>query len=209
MWLTLLGVLLVLVLLAWRTASSRVSLPCPAWLSWLVELDNPLFRNNRAQAIIEGLMIAPSMRVLDAGCGPGRLTIPLAKAVAPGGTVVALDLQPQMLVKTEKKAKAAGLANIVFEQGALGTGTFHAGPFDRAVLTTVLGEIPDQRSALSELFAALRGGGVLAITELIADPHFQRRRHVVALAEAVGFRERHRTGSALSYTLYLEKPQTP
>jgi ubiquinone/menaquinone biosynthesis C-methylase UbiE len=206
MWLILIGVLLV-AFLGWRAASSRVSLPCPSWLSWLVELDNPLLRNNRAQSIIEGLMIAPPMRVLDAGCGPGRLTIPLARAVAPGGTVVALDLQLEMLAKTEAKAKAAGLANVSFEQGALGIGIFHSGPFDRAVLTTVLGEIPDQRAALNEIFGALREGGVLAITEVIADPHFQTRRHVTALAGAVGFREKRRTGNALSYTLYLEKPR--
>lgn len=33
---------------------------------------------------------APGMRVLDAGCGPGRLAIPAARRVGPGGEVVAL-----------------------------------------------------------------------------------------------------------------------
>jgi ubiquinone/menaquinone biosynthesis C-methylase UbiE len=206
LWLAILAVLLVAVSIVWRLASSRASLPCPAWLSWLVELDNPLFRNNRAAAIIEGLAVADGMRALDVGCGPGRLTIPLARAVGPLGAVVALDLQPAMLAKAEAKARAAGVGNIVFRQGAIGAGGLDAGQFDRATLATVLGEVPDQRAALAEIFAALKPGGVLAVTEVIADPHFQSAPHVLRLAEAAGFRQRRRTGGALSYTLYLEKP---
>ena len=64
------------VFIAWRYISERVTLPCPPWLAFLVELDNPLFRNNRAATIIAGLDVKPGMRVLDVGCGPGRLTIP-------------------------------------------------------------------------------------------------------------------------------------
>ena len=207
LWLAIIAVFVVVVFVAWRLASNRASLPCPAWLSWLVELDNPLFRNNRAAAIIEGLAVAEGMRALDVGCRPGRLTIPLARAVGPVGAVVALDLQPAMLAKAEAKARAAGLANIAFRQGAIGAGAaLDLSGFDRATLATVLGEVPDQRAALADIFAALKPGGVLAVTEVIADPHFQSCPHVLRLAEAVGFRRRRRTGGALSYTLYLEKP---
>jgi len=192
--------------LVWRLSSSRVQVPCPAWLSWLVELDNPVFRNNRAAAIVAGLQLEPGMSVLDAGCGPGRLTLPMARAVAPSGSVVAFDLQGEMLAKVEARARAASLSNISYRQGALGSGAVGAGPFDRAVLATVLGEIPDQAAALGEIFAALKPGGMLAVTEVIADPHFQRRSRVLRLAEAAGFRETLRTGGALSYTLYLQKP---
>jgi len=206
LWFVVFAVLFVVVFIAWRLASNRASLPCPAWLSWLVELDNPLFRNNRAAAIIAGLELGPGMWALDAGCGPGRLTIPMARAVGPSGTVLAFDLQPAMLAKAEAKARVAGLGNIVFRQGAIGSDAFDAGAFDRATLATVLGEVPDQKGALAEIFATLKLGGVLAVTEVIADPHFQSRTHVVRLAEAVGFREMRRTGGALSYTVYLEKP---
>jgi len=206
LWLIAVAVLVVATFLAWRLASSRASLPCPAWLSWLVELDNPLFRNNRADAIIAGLELAPGMRCLDAGCGPGRLTLPMARAVGPAGAVLAFDLQDAMLAKVEARARAAGLGNIGLRQGALGSGALEAGAFDRATLATVLGEIPDQEAALAEIFAALEAGGVLAVTEVIADPHFQTRPHVLRLAQAAGFREPRLTGGALSYTLYLRKP---
>ncbi|MCA9099098.1 MAG: hypothetical protein KDA36_11950, partial [Planctomycetaceae bacterium] len=60
----------------WRFASRRQSLPCPVWLRWLVELDNPFTKTNRAAYIVETLAISKGMTILDAGCGPGRLTLP-------------------------------------------------------------------------------------------------------------------------------------
>jgi ubiquinone/menaquinone biosynthesis C-methylase UbiE len=198
--------LLLVVSVGWRLWSTRAALPCPSWLSWLVELDNPLFRTNRAAVIIAGLDLAPGAVALDAGCGPGRLTLPMARQVGEAGRVVAVDLQPEMLRKVEAKAKLAGLANIEFREGRLGAGALETSGFDRAVLVTVLGEIPDQRAALSELYGALKPGGVLAITEVIADPHFQPREAVLRLAREAGFREARRIGGRLSYTLYLEKP---
>ena len=65
----------------WRLASGRRSIPCPAWLSWMVELDNPFTKTNRAATIVERLDLQPGMAVLDVGCGPGRLTIPIATKV--------------------------------------------------------------------------------------------------------------------------------
>jgi ubiquinone/menaquinone biosynthesis C-methylase UbiE len=195
--------------IVWRLASNRQSVPCPAWLSWLVELDNPLFRNNRASATIAGLQLQPGTSVLDVGCGPGRLVIPLARRIGPSGTVVVFDLQPEMLARAEAKANAAGLSNLVFRHGEICSAALDPGTFDRATLATVLDEIPDHRGALAKIFAVLKPGGVLAVTEVIADPHFQLRTHVLRSAQSVGFREARRTGNPISYTLYLEKPALP
>lgn len=52
----------------WRLASRRQSLPCPVWLRWMVELDNPFTKTNRAAEIIRHLNLQPGMTVLDAGC---------------------------------------------------------------------------------------------------------------------------------------------
>ena len=53
----------------------------------------------------------------------------------------------------------------------------------------------------------LQPGGVLSVTEIIFDPHFQRQRTVVQLAETVGFREKALFGNRFAYTLLLEKPR--
>ncbi len=198
-------VLFVLVSLAWRLVSNRKSLPCPSWLGWMVEMDNPFTETNRASVILSLLGLQPGMKVLDAGCGPGRLSIPAAQAIGPQGELTAMDLQPGMLARVQEKAQAAGRSNIRFMQAGLGEGKLEKEVYDRAMLVTVLGEIPEQEAALKEIYAALKPGGILSITEVIFDPHFQGRESVRRMAGKVGFREIGFFGKRLAYTMHFEK----
>lgn len=197
---------IVLVAGIWRLASNRQSLPCPVWLRWMVELDNPFTKTNRAAFIVESLVLSEGMTVLDAGCGPGRLALPLAKGVGPTGKVLAVDIQQGMLDRASKKIEAAGLSNVKYLAAGLGDGKIPDGEFDRAVLVTVLGEIPNREAAFKELFTALKPGGILAVVEVIFDPHFQTRKSVTDLALATGFREKEFFGHKLAYVLHFQKP---
>jgi ubiquinone/menaquinone biosynthesis C-methylase UbiE len=198
--------LFLFVAVIWRLASRRQSLPCPVWLRWFVELDNPFTKTNRAANIVQHLDLQPGMAVLDVGCGPGRVTIPLARQVGPQGEVLAMDIQAGMLQRAQHKAQVAKLTNIRFLQAGVGAGQLEHNRFDRALLVTVLGEIPDRQAALKEIFAALKPGGLLSVTEIIFDPHFQRRSTVLRLATSVGFRTQTFFGNRIAYTLNLEKP---
>lgn len=203
-----LGVLLVSSGLGWRYASRRWSLPCPAWLAWVLE--NPLMETlASSRRIVEGLDLRPGMVVLDVGCGPGRVAIPAARRVGPDGTVIALDLQPAMLHKLLLRAAAADVHNIRPVLGAIGQGHLGEIMVDRAWMVTVLGEIPDRGQALREVYARLRPGGVLAIAEVVLDPHYQPVRTIRQLATANGFQIRRQTGTWATFTLYLVKPHMP
>ena len=179
----------------------RWSVPCQVWLRWLVELDNPFSKTNRAATIVERLHLRPSMAVLDVGCGPGRPAVPIAQQVGQHGYVVAMDIQPDML-----RPRAADLTNIRFLEAGAGDGKLGRDQFDRALLVTVLGEIPKPQAALREIFNALKPGGVLSVTEIIFDPHFQTQNTVRRLAEAVGFREQAFHGNRVAFTLNFAKP---
>lgn len=189
--------------LIWRLGARRFSLPCPSWLSWLLE--NPFDQGARVSASIRELDLRPGMRVLDAGCGPGRLTIPVALQVGPDGEVTALDIQPAMLQRARRRASAANLNNIQFLQAGLGEGKIERGRYDRALLVWVLGEIPDRQAALRELFHALKPEGILFVAEVIFDPHYQDRKTILRLAGSVGFHERACSGNRFAFTLSLGK----
>ncbi len=99
----------------------RRATPLSPRLFFLVE--NPLTEAFVGAPLLVGrLRLLPGMEVLDAGCGPGRLTVPLAKAVRPGGRVVALDAQPAMLEKLKGRLRAEGLKNVRPLLGELGEG---------------------------------------------------------------------------------------
>jgi len=192
------------VFFGWRLASKRRSLPCPAWLGWMV--DNR-FSRARTRRTLEQLELAPGMHVLDAGCGPGRITVPLAEAVGPEGTVLAVDIQPDMLRRAQAKASDAAVTNVTFLEAGLGAGQLPHAAFDRACLVTVLGEVPDKRAALEEIYASLKPGGFLLVGEVIGDPHYQSVGKVKELAHEVGFQPATRYGNWLAYSIRLDKPR--
>lgn len=199
---------IVLAVVSWQLASRGYWPTFPVWLRWLVELDNPFARANRAGVIVSQLELQPGMAVLDVGCGPGRLTIPVAKEVGPQGTVMAIDLQPGMLRRTKQKAEAAQLSNITYLRTRVGDGELMIDPVDRALLVTVLGEMSNQSAALRQIFDVLKPGGILSVTETVFDPHYVRRENVLQLATDVGFHEKACFGNRLAFTLHLEKPDT-
>jgi ubiquinone/menaquinone biosynthesis C-methylase UbiE len=178
--------------------------PCPTTFIWLL---NNLFTARYHARVVSRLELVPGLAVLDAGCGPGLLTVPIARAVGPQGSVLALDVQAAMIRRARQAVARAGLANVAFLEAGLGEGRLPAQSFDRALLVTVLGEIPDRRGALREIYSSLKPGGLLSVTETLPDPHYQPRRKVKALAQEAGFRLRGEFGNWFTFTVNLEKPR--
>jgi ubiquinone/menaquinone biosynthesis C-methylase UbiE len=185
----------------WRWASW----PCPSWLVPLLE--NPYFEAVAgAKLLLERAGVRPGMCVLDAGCGPGRVTLPAADLVGPSGSVIALDIQSGMLERLRQRLEAQGVNNVQLLLAGLGEGKLGQSRFDIAFLVTVLGEVPDKLSALQEIFRALRPGGVLSVTEVLPDPHYQTVSRVRELSTKAGFHESSTHDGWLSYTINLRKP---
>jgi ubiquinone/menaquinone biosynthesis C-methylase UbiE len=193
-------------ILWWRRESQRRALPCPSQLSWLLE--NPFMDAVAGTAAtLERIGLQPGERVLDIGSGPGRIAVPAAQRVGPEGSVTAVDVQPEMLARLAQRAAAAGVTNIESRLLDIAAGeSLTADHFDRAWLVTVLGEIPDKESALAHIYRALRPGGTMSITEVLPDPHYQRRATVLRLAHLAGFEPVQHWSNRLAYTQNFVKP---
>ncbi len=203
----IIGLILLAIAMAnlwWRWASGRRSLPCPTAFAWLLE--NPLMSGLiGTQLTLQRLALRPGQRVLEIGPGPGRLLIPAARRVLPGGRVVGLDIQPGMARRLVGRAAQAGLSNlhpVVGDARRLGLAPEC---FDLVFLCTVLGEFPERHVALGECWRVLKPGGVLSVSEIFPDPHFQSRRAVRRVAEAAGFRLQSIEGSWHFFTARFVK----
>lgn len=189
--------------LLWQRQRPR---PIPPTLTFLFE--NPLVEAFAgSELLVERLGLAPGMRVLDAGCGPGRLTIPVARAVEPTGEIVALDSQRAMLEELEHRLEAESITNVRTLEAGLGERALEREAFDRVLLAFVLGEVRDREAAGRELYAALRPGGILSVTEGFGDPDYRRPNSVRREVEPAGFELVERFGGFPVYTLNFRRPE--
>lgn len=196
---------LVLIWVGWRLGSRRTLLPCPAEFGWLVEIENPLARATRSERVVQQLAPTPGARVMDVGCGPGRVTLPLARAVGSTGEVIALDVQAAMLAKVAAKARAAGITNIRVVPADAGRAQVPVRSVDAAVMVMMLGEVPAKDPVLAFVHAALKPGGRLLIAESVFDPHYLRRDRVRTMAAAAGFTELDLAGNFFGYAIVFGK----
>jgi ubiquinone/menaquinone biosynthesis C-methylase UbiE len=170
----------------WRRASNRWQLPCPSLLGWALE--SRLYSRLAGTSItLDRMGLHPGQRVLEIGPGPGRLLIPAAQRVQPDGEAVGIEIQQRMIDLLMKRSKELGIGNVTAILGDAAQPHVEPESFDLVFLVTTLGEIPQRSAALAECFKALKSGGVLSITEIFGDPHYQSRAAVVRLAKEAGF----------------------
>jgi ubiquinone/menaquinone biosynthesis C-methylase UbiE len=158
---------------------------CPWWL--IRFFDNPLRRLVQNPEKILGGMVRPGDRCLDIGCGIGYFTIPLARLVGPSGSVVAVDIQREMLAGVRRRAEAAGLASRIQLHLANSSELQPGSGFDFALAFWMIHEVPDQEWMLREIQRQLKPGGRCLLVEPKAHVNRAEFQKTVALAERVGF----------------------
>ena len=116
--------------------------------------------------------LKPGQRVLDFGCGPGNISVGLARAVAPGGELHCVDMAQSQVELAQALAASQGLDNVRFHVADVTNLPFEDGFFDVAHGHDVLAHVPDTRAALSEVMRTLKPGGIIGCREMICESCF-------------------------------------
>ena len=129
-----------------------------------------LFRDTREaeeqpEAMLEALKINPGSTVADIGAGAGYTSLRLARRVGAGGTVLATDVQPQMLSMLRDNAKAAGVANIKPIRATQTDVKLPESAVDLALMVDVYHEASNPEALLGGIKKALKPGGRLVLVE--------------------------------------------
>ena len=182
----------------WRRNPSA----CPYNQRFWVQAPHPGITRKR---LMEALTLAPGERVLEIGPGTGYYTFDIAAAL-PEGQVDILDVQQRMLEHVMREANRRGVTNVRPTLADARNLPFQDDSFDAAVLVTVLGEIPDQEQALSEVARVLRPGGRLVVGELFGDPHMVTSGKLRDRARGAGLDFERRLGNPLAFFERFETP---
>lgn len=129
-------------------------------------LDRPEREEEEAPSVLlQLLQLKPGMTVCDLGAGSGYLTFPMARMVAPGGWVYAVDIQPEMLDIIRSRMKKYRITNI---RPVLGTATdpkLPPGSQDLILLVDVYHEFEYPYEMTEAMVRALKPGGRIVFVE--------------------------------------------
>ena len=125
--------------------------------------DSPMFPthaqlgNFELNAVLSFLGNVTNKKILDAGCGKGRLTCELAKR---GAEIVGVDIAYELISSAKQQNK-----NLPFLTASVSQLPFVDGCFDGVLCVEVIEHVPDTEMAIYELARVLKPGGKLIVID--------------------------------------------
>jgi precorrin-6B methylase 2 len=126
-------------------------------------------REERTDMLVAALRLQPGMVVADVGAGTGYLARRMAPAVMPGGKVLAVDVQPEMITLLQSAVRQSGLTQILPSLGTELDVKLPAASVDLAIMVDVYHELAYPYEVLASIVAALKPGAQLVFVEYRAE----------------------------------------
>jgi len=145
--------------------------------------------------VLRALRLRPGQTACDIGAGPGYFTLRLARAVAPGGHVFAVDVEPKILDALRDRIGKAGARNVTPVLGLGDDPLLPAAACDLILVVDTYHHFRDGAAYLRRLRAALRPAGRLVNIDFHKRstplgpplPHRLAREDFLRDAEGAGF----------------------
>jgi precorrin-6B methylase 2 len=126
-------------------------------------------REERTDLLLTALALQPGTVVADIGAGTGYLSRRMAPAVMPGGKVLAVDVQPEMVNLILAGAKRSGLTQIEARVSAVDDVKLPVSSVDLAIMVDVYHELAYPHEVMASVLKALKPGGRVAFVEYKAE----------------------------------------
>jgi arsenite methyltransferase len=148
----------------------------PTGRAWAQDLDYPPELANVPDAAVESFAgvanpwklgrLSAGERVLDLGCGAGTDSLIAAQMVGPAGSVIGIDMTPEMLVKARRAATEMHATNIEFIESEIERLPFADARFDVVISNGVIDLLPDKDVVFAEIQRVLCPGGRIQLADV-------------------------------------------
>jgi arsenite methyltransferase len=148
----------------------------PTGRGWAQDLGYPPELANVPEAAVESFAgvanpwelgrLSAGERVLDLGCGAGTDSLVAAQMVGPDGSVIGIDMTPEMLARAHRAAAEMGAANVEFVEGEIELLPFADESVDVVISNGVIDLLPDKDTVFAEIYRVLRPGGRIQFADV-------------------------------------------
>jgi ubiquinone/menaquinone biosynthesis C-methylase UbiE len=119
--------------------------------------------------LMEELKVKPGDVVADIGAGTGYYSRRLARKVGPGGKILAVDIQPEMLILLTNRLAGEGLTNVVPVLGTVTDPKLPPSSADLVLLVDVYHEFDFPFEMMEATCRSLKPGGRIVFVEFRAE----------------------------------------
>lgn len=119
----------------------------------------------RTDLLIKQLQLKPGMVVGDIGAGTGHISEMISQKIGPNGVVWAVDIQPQMIKKLQKKAEILPKGRMEVQQSQAQSLNLPTRILDVAIMVDVYHELEYPRETLQSLMKAVKKNGRIVFVE--------------------------------------------
>jgi ubiquinone/menaquinone biosynthesis C-methylase UbiE len=156
--------------------------------AWAKEFDDPSRDAwQKPGEVMELMEIDPAMTVADVGAGTGYFEPYLSRAVGPSGSVLALDIEPDMVRHLGDRAAREKWGNVKTLLVRTDDPLLPPASVDRILVVDTWHHIPERKAYAAKLAAALAPGGEVVIVDFTREAeHGPPKEHRVAPEKVAG-----------------------